>query len=181
METKEDKFRKIVDEYSEKIMRLCGYYAPSLDDQKDIHQEILINIWKSLDSFRNEAKIGTWIYRISVNTSLSLSGKQYKQMKCRVDMENMAIRKKLAEEEAEPFGEEQFQDLQSHLNQLNVIDKVIMGLVLDGQSSKEIADIVGISEPNVRVKIHRIKETLKIKMKGYQHETSMASPPQKCM
>jgi len=168
MEIKEEKFRKIVHEYGGKIMQLCSHYAPSQEDGKDLYQEILVNIWKSLDSFRGEASIGTWIYRIAVNTSLTFSGKQYKLLKCRVDMENPGIKKMLADE-GDVYNEEDGEELQKHLNEMNVIDKAIICLVLDELSTREISEIIGITEPNVRVKIHRIKEQLRIKMKGYEY------------
>jgi RNA polymerase sigma-70 factor, ECF subfamily len=171
MEKKEDKFKKIISENKGKILRICRYYAPSVEDQKDIYQEILINIWKSLDSFRGESAIGTWIYRIGVNTSLSFAGKQYKRMKLNIDIDNPIIRNTLSDD-SDDYGtkEEQFRNLQIHINQLNVIDKAIMGLVLDDLPAKEIAEIIGITEPNVRVKIHRIKENLRKEMKGGQDE-----------
>ena len=170
---REEKFKKTVDENKEKIMRICRYYAPSTEDQKDMYQEILINIWRSLDSFRGDSMIATWIYRIAVNTSLSYAGKQYKQMKLNVDFETTNIKNLLTVELSDiTLKEEQLQSLQTHLNQLCVIDKAIMGLVLDELSSKEIADIIGITESNVRVKIHRIKENLRNQMKGGQYEKS---------
>lgn len=169
--SKEENFKKTIAENKEKIMRICRYYAPSHEDQKDMYQEILINIWRSLDSFRGDSMIGTWIYRIAVNTSLSYAGKKYQQMKLNVDIETPNIRSLLTvEQEDNTLKEEQLQSLQTHLNQLGVIDKAIMGLVLDDLSSKEIANIIGISEPNVRIKIHRIKENLRTKMKGGEYE-----------
>ncbi len=171
MENKEEKFRKIIAENDGKILRICRYYAPSMEDQKDMYQEILINIWKSLSGFRGDSKVDTWVYRIAVNTSLSYAGKQYKHLKLNVDIDNTGLRNILLEsDDHSSYKEEQFQQLQTLLNQLNVIDKAIMGLVLDDLSTKEIADIIGITEPNVRVKIHRIKETLRNEMKGGQDE-----------
>lgn len=168
---KEETFKKTVDENQGKIMRICRYYAPSVEDQKDMYQEILINIWKSLDSFRGDSRISTWIYRIAVNTSLNYAGKQYKQMRLNVDIEATNIKNLLTVEIVDNMlNEEQSQSLQTHLNQLGVIDKAIMGLVLEELSTKEIADIIGITEPNVRVKIHRIKEVLRTNMKGGQYE-----------
>jgi len=171
MENKEEKYRKIIADNKDRLKRICKYYAPSPEDQKDIYQEILINIWRSLESFRNEASIGTWIYRIAVNTSLDYAGKSYKQMKLNIDIETSNIKNLLTEEENDPVLEErQYQDLKIHLNNLGIIDKAIMGLVLDDLSTREIAEIIGITESNVRVKIHRIKETLKSKMKGDKYE-----------
>mgnify|MGYP001232358892 CR=1 FL=1 len=169
--SREERFKRTVDENKEKIMRICRYYAPSAEDQKDMYQEILINIWKSLDSFRGDSKVSTWVYRIAVNTSLSYAGKQYKLMKLNVDIENTNIKNFLsAEFNDNMLKDDQFQRLQTHLNQLSVIDKAIMGLVLDELTSKEIADIIGITEPNVRIKIHRIKENLRNQMKGENYE-----------
>jgi len=171
MDNKEEKFRKIIAENKDRLKRICRYYAPSAEDQKDIYQEILINIWRSLESFRGEASIGTWIYRIAVNTSLDFAGKSYKQMKLNIDIETPNLKNLLIDEEDNPvIKEQQLQDLKIHLNNLGIIDKAIMGLVLDDLSTREIAEIIGISESNVRVKIHRIKESLRERMKGGTYE-----------
>ncbi len=171
MDSKEEKFRKIIAENKDRLKRICRYYAPSAEDQKDIYQEILINIWRSLESFRGEASIGTWIYRIAVNTSLDFAGKSYKQMKLNIDIETPNLKNLLIDEEDNPvIKEQQLQDLKIHLNNLGIIDKAIMGLVLDDLSTREIAEIIGISESNVRVKIHRIKESLRERMKGGTYE-----------
>ncbi len=171
MDNKEEKFRKIIAENKDRLKRICRYYAPSAEDQKDIYQEILINIWRSLESFRGEASIGTWIYRIAVNTSLDFAGKSYKQMKLNIDIETPNLKNLLIDEEDNPvIKEQQLQDLKIHLNNLGIIDKAIMGLVLDDLSTREIAEIIGISESNVRVKIHRIKESLRERIKGGTYE-----------
>jgi len=171
MDSKEEKFRKIIAENKDRLKRICRYYAPSAEDQKDIYQEILINVWRSLESFRGEASIGTWIYRIAVNTSLDFAGKSYKQMKLNIDIETPNIKNLLIEEENDPaIKERQIENLKLHLNHLGIIDKAIMGLVLDDLSTREIAEIIGITESNIRVKIHRIKETLKDRMKGETYE-----------
>jgi len=168
---REEKFKRTVDENKEKIMRICRYYAPSAEDQKDMYQEVLINIWRSLDSFLGDSKVSTWVYRIAVNTSLSYAGKHYKLMKLNVNIENTNIKNLLsAEFNDNMLKDDHFQRLQTYLNQLSVIDKAIMGLVLDELTSKEIADIIGITEPNVRIKIHRIKENLRNQMKGENYE-----------
>jgi RNA polymerase sigma-70 factor (ECF subfamily) len=171
MENKEDRFRSIVAENDRKIRGICRYYAPSDEDQKDMYQEILINIWKSLEKFRGDSQISTWIYRIAVNTSLNYAGKHYKLLRLNVDPQHIGLLTMLQDDEGQATEQEaQIEKLQMFLNQLNVIDKAIMGLVLDELPTREIADIIGITEPNVRVKIHRIKETLRHQMKGGQHE-----------
>lgn len=164
MIAKEERFKAIVKDNGNKISRICRYYAPTLDDQKDMYQEVLINIWKSLDSFRGDSDISTWLYRIAVNTSLNYAGKEYRYMKLNVDSESESL-KNVFEEEDKELIESQFLALQVELNKLCVIDKAIIGLVIEGLSMKKIADIIGITEPNVRVKIHRIKTLIRENIK----------------
>jgi RNA polymerase sigma-70 factor (ECF subfamily) len=171
MDRKEEKFRQIIAENKTRIMRVTGYYAPSAEDRKDIYQETLVNIWKSLDLFRGESKIETWIYRIAVNTSLNFAGQQYRRMRLNIDIEDPLVAGKLIDDGDDTLiRERQSQNLQVCLNSLGVIDKAIMGLVLDDLSYKEISEIIGLTEPNIRVKIHRIKENLRNQMKGHENE-----------
>lgn len=157
MDKKEEKFKTIVAENSGRILRICRYYAPAPEDSRDMYQETLVNIWRSLDTFRGDSKIETWIYRIAVNTSLSFAGKQYRQLRLNIDLDSPSVRNLVADNDDDVSKESMLNELEVRLNQLSVIDKAIMGLVLDELPMKDIADIIGITEPNVRVKIHRIK------------------------
>lgn len=169
---KEQKFKQVIEQNRERIQRICRYYAPRDEDQKDIYQEVLINIWKSLESFRGDSAISTWIYRITVNTSLSFTGKELQRLRLNVSSDDVSLRNILDRESDEPVAQERefrFGELESALNQLSVIDKLLISLMLEKLSSREIADIVGITEPNVRVKIHRIKETLRNQLNRLGH------------
>lgn len=172
MVNKEEKFRKIVADNSERIKRICSYYKSNQEDQKDMYQEILVNIWKSLESFRGESAIGTWIYRIAVNTSLGFTGKAFKEMKLMVNSATENLSSLLSDDSIveKLEQEQQLNKLQVELNQLSVIDKSLISLMLEGLSMREIADVIGITEPNVKVKIHRIKDQLKTKLQGGNHE-----------
>lgn len=172
MTQKEEQFKTIIEQNSERIWRICRYYNPNTEDQKDMYQEILVNIWKSLETFRGEAALSTWIYRIAVNTSLSFTGKAFKQMKLMVSADSMQLSSIIEDETLEEklAQEQHFSLLQAELNQLSVIDKALISLLLEGLSMREIADIIGITEPNVKVKIHRIKEHLKNKLKNNNHD-----------
>ena len=88
---KEQKFNQIVAENSELIRRICRYYNDNIHDQEDMYQEVLINIWKSLDKFRGDSKLSTYIYRIAVNVSITYASKSFKQSKLYVsaDTENI--------------------------------------------------------------------------------------------
>lgn len=162
-ETKENQFKRIIEENGSRIMRICRYYNANPDDQKDMYQEVLINVWKSLDRFRGDSKESTWVYRIAVNTSLNFSGKIYRTMKLMVDKDVQNLN--LLFDDDDVSKKEQYEsnleELQAQLNLLSVIDKTMISLMLEGLSTREISDIIGLTEPNVRVKIHRIKEQLR--------------------
>lgn len=163
---KEEQFNRLVEDNKERIKRICSYYNSNTHDQEDMFQEILVNIWKSLDSFRGDSSINTWIYRVAINTSLSYTGKAYKQMKMIVPADNYQLNSLLDDEslEAKKLQEQQLENLQNELNLLSVIDKALISLLLEGLSMNEIANVIGITESNVKVKIHRIKEQLKTKL-----------------
>lgn len=162
-DSKERRFKQIIEENSQRIQSICSYYNSNAEDRKDLHQEILVNIWKSLDKFRGEAAISTWIYRIAVNTSLSFNGKAYRNMNLNLENVPQSVNLLLDEEELEmkQKKEQHLEELEAQLNMLSIIDKALITLVLEGCSMREIADIIGLTEPNVKVKIHRIKEQLK--------------------
>ncbi|WP_291856443.1 RNA polymerase sigma factor [Marinilabilia sp.] len=170
---KEELFNKIVAENSDRIRRICAFYNANTHDQQDMCQEVLVNIWNSLDNFRGESALSTWIYRIAVNTSLQYTGKAYKNMKLIVNADTGILSNVLDDGEMahKQLEEEQFENLQCELNMLSVIDKALISLMLEGLSMKEIAEVIGITEPNVKVKIHRIKAQLKIRLKKKNYVT----------
>lgn len=163
---KEELFNTIVNTNQNQIRRICAYYNVNENDLQDMFQEILINIWRSLDNFKNKSSINTWVYRVAVNTALSFNGKSYKHMRLIVtaDMENLNVITDDSGKEKKLIEEQQLERLQNELNTLSVIDKALVSLMLEGLSMKEISDIIGITEANVKVKIHRIKDYLKNKL-----------------
>jgi RNA polymerase sigma-70 factor (ECF subfamily) len=169
---KEEQFNQLVAENNERIRRICSYYNSNATDQQDMFQEILVNIWKSLDNFRGESAINTWIYRIAVNTSLSYTGKAYKHLKLMINSDLINLNSILDDEnlKAKQLHEQQLEHLQNELNTLSVIDKALISLMLEGLTTKEIADVIGITESNVKVKIHRIKRQLRKRMEDIKHD-----------
>lgn len=161
--TKEIRFRQIVEENSVRISRICNYYSKNSEDSKDLYQEILINVWKSLDKFRGESSVNTWIYRIAVNTSLTFAGKSYRNLNLSIEQMPQGIGVLLDDDELEKKQKTELhlEELETQLNLLSIIDKALITMMLEGLSMREIADVIGLTEPNVKVKIHRIKENLK--------------------
>ncbi len=162
---KEKRFKEILEENSGKISKICRFYCSNEEDKKDMYQEVLVNIWKSLDKFRGDSTISTWIYRIAVNTSISHSGMANRNKKLYIDQvpQNLNLLLDDRDQEQKFQIEEQLEQLEICLNQLSVIDRILISLVFEGLSMREIADVVGLTEPNVKVKIHRVKEQLKQK------------------
>ncbi len=159
---KEEKFNKIVSENSERIQRICKYYNSNIADQQDMYQEILTNIWKSLDNFQGNSAISTWIYRIAVNISISYTTKSVKESRLYINTETENLSEIIDDNQEELLKKEQeIENLENAINRLSIIDKAMISLMLEGLSMKEIANVIGITEPNVKVKIHRIKKQLK--------------------
>ncbi len=172
MKLKEDQFKELIHTYDRRLHSICNYYSSDKDERNDLLQEILINLWKGLESFRGQASPGTWLYRVAVNTALSFKGRELKRQGWYCKLEAIPSILK-AEDENILIQEELNQNLErlnTAINQLSVIDKAIISLYLEELSLKEVADIIGITEPNIRVKIHRIKESLKLQMKGGANE-----------
>ncbi len=168
--TKEEQFNTIVSENGDRIRNICRYYNSNVEDQKDMYQEVLVNIWKCLDNFKGNSAISTWVYRVAVNTSLSFTGKAFRRMKLIISAEttNLDLILDNTNLQQKHTQEKQLDRMQVELNQLSVIDKALISLMLEGLSMKEIAEVIGITEPNVKVKIHRVKTQLKEKLKGEQ-------------
>lgn len=146
-------FETIYKTHWQKVFRLCMGYVNDTDRAKDLAQETFIKVWKQLPKFRNESSIGTWIYRIASNTCLRQIEKENKMPKSELPLE-------IKEEILETNIEKDTQFLYQCISELQEVERIIISLELEDMSQKEIAQIVGLSEGNVRVKIHRIKEKL---------------------
>lgn len=154
------KFKEIYQKYWAKVYRLCLGFVNDGDWAKDIAQDTFVIVLQKLDSFRNEAQIGTWIFRIASNQCL----RQIEKSK-RIPELNHEI--ELAEEH-HPDKEKQSAFLYQCISELKEIDRIIISLELEDLDQKEIASIVGITPANVRVRIHRIKEKLTEKFRNYE-------------
>lgn len=150
-------FEDIYKAYWQKIFRLCMGYINDYDLAQDMAQETFIIVWQQLPKFRNEANISTWIFRIASNNCL----RQIEKRK-RIIKTDLPINLK---EEPQESIEPKIQLLYKFISELPETDRLIISLELEEIKQAEIANIIGISEVNVRVKIHRIKEKLTQKFK----------------
>jgi len=159
----EHNFKEVFASHRDKIYRVCCCYVRDRDAREDVYQEVLIHIWKNLQTFQGKSQIGTWIYRITVNTCLRHLEKEQRR--------NAIIAEDLRHEQDtipdSPVSgeveekEKAVQRLYNCINQLPTIDKVLISLSLEDLSMNDIAEVLDISEVNVRVKLHRIRKRLK--------------------
>lgn len=145
-------FEVIYKTYWDKIFRLCMGYVNDYDLAQDLAQETFILVWQKLESFRNESSIGTWIFRIATNNCLRQIEKEKRFPKTELPVH-------ISQEKSVSI-EPQIQFLYKCIAALPEIDRIIISLELEDVKQAEIAIIVGLSEANIRVKIHRIKEKL---------------------
>ena len=155
MASKEELFKEIFQKNSGKVYHLCYGYTGDDDSANDLMQETFIKVWQNLDKFRNQSLISTWIYRIAVNTCLSYLRVEKRQAKDELT-DNIIENKQ--EEVSEK--KEQIALLYTCISQLEENERILITMVLDEVPYNEIAQISGISEGNLRVKIHRIKQKL---------------------
>ena len=154
---KEEAFAQIIKDNEGVIFKITTIYTSNAQDQKDLYQDIVYQLWKSFDTFRNEAKISTWMYRVALNTAI----RQLQQRKRRpVDISIDQVITRQTEHYDQEF-EERLRLLYRHINQLNVLEKGLMLLLLEGKKYEEIAEITGLTPTNVGTRISRIKVKLK--------------------
>lgn len=153
---KKEQFNDIYNKHYNKVFRLCkGYFCGDIALASDATQEIFIKVWEKLDSFRNESSISTWIYRIAVNTCLLYLRKSSSKKEIRTDQLPQMVSETYSSEK-----DEQLKQMYQCIQKLEETNKIIILMTLDGMEYPQIAEVIGISEETLRVRIHRIKKSL---------------------
>jgi RNA polymerase sigma-70 factor (ECF subfamily) len=140
------------------VHKICRAYTNNQSDHQDLFQEISIQLWKAYAKFRGDSKFSTWMYRVALNTAISLYRKSKRQLKTSELYDNF---KELAYEEYDDTKDQQLQLLYQAIHSLTDIEKALVLLYLDDKPYKEISTCLGISEVNARVKMNRTKTKLK--------------------
>jgi RNA polymerase sigma-70 factor, ECF subfamily len=138
--------------------------AYTLADHDDLFQEIIIQVWRSIPTFRHESSVTTWLYRIALNTAISWTRKEKKH----AGAETLDNLQHLLQENTTPM-DDRLTWLYGEIYKLDKIDRSVTLLLLEGFSYKEMSAILGISESNVGVKISRIKKQLIVKSKNFDY------------
>ena len=157
--SKKATFINIIEKHKGILYKVITMYCADNEDKKDLEQEILIQIWKSLDTYNDTYAITTWLYRISMNVAISHYRKTYKTKGKTVRLDTGLLEFTAAPETSERSYEQEL--LRKLLAGLNEFDKALMFLYLEDKDYEVIADILGITKTNVATKISRIKNRWK--------------------
>jgi len=155
MESKEQTFERMVRDNRATIYTVCYMFSNNADEVSDLFQEVLANLWKGMESFKGRSNVKTWIYRVSLNTCISIDRKNKK----RKPTIPLSMNINLFEDTDD--DSKQIEMLHKRIVKLGAFDRAIILLWLENLSYEEIGAIVGISTKNVAVRLYRIKEQLK--------------------
>ncbi|HLT74242.1 MAG TPA: RNA polymerase sigma factor [Ohtaekwangia sp.] len=152
----EHRFVNLINEHQGLIHKVCIMYENDPEVRNDLFQEIVLQLWRSFPTFRGEAKITTWMYRIALNTAISGFRKETRKIKTE-DLREVHFNIT----EGSDDSEENLHRLQVAIRQLNEIDRAMIMMALEEVPYEEIAETIGISQNNVRVRMNRIREKLR--------------------
>jgi RNA polymerase sigma-70 factor (ECF subfamily) len=152
----EKEFIELIKNHQGILHKICNIYFIRNPYKEDYYQEILIRLWKSYPSFKNQSSFSTWLYRVALNTAIDIIRKQNLQPK-HTELSKIEYDIPVNDHNIES---EKKDLLYQAINHLSDVEKAIIILYLEDYSYKEIAEIIGISESNTGAKINRIKNQL---------------------
>ena len=160
---KEKQFEELVKQYKRTIYSVCYMFSRDNEEINDLFQEILVRLWLGFDQFEQRSSVNTWVYRIALNTAIN-SDKRAKRRP-----QTVPLSTDIDPYDPQDSSFEQVRQLYALINQLDVTDRGLVLLWLEGIGYDEIAAIMGITVANVGIKLHRIKEKLVQKSKSVTH------------
>ncbi len=157
-------FTALIHENQGLIIKISRLYTNCLEDEEDLFQEIVLQLWRSYSSFNGDSKITTWMYRVALNTAIT-SLRKFKKNEGLHDTGDEIAFAKIPETEDNQL-QERIDKLYRNIKKLPDIERAIVSMYLDDLSYREISENLGISEVNARVKMNRLKKMLKILMES---------------
>ncbi|MGB5437053.1 MAG: sigma-70 family RNA polymerase sigma factor [Maribacter sp.] len=152
-------FLNAFEENKEKLFRICSIYSKDPEDAKDLFQEVLVHVWRSMATFKGNSSLSTWMFRIALNVCLRFKNKHTKNQHRFIRLDSITIAN-FGSEERNGGENEKLIGLRKCVKKLNDGDKAIVALYLEGLAYREISNILGLSENNIAVKVKRIKSKL---------------------
>ena len=156
-------FTGLIEKHKGIIYKIANAYSRSVEDQEDLVQEIILQLWSSYGNYDPKYRFSTWIYRIAFNISITHYRKEVVRKKHRVPMSERFIDSIPSEDDSKT---EDIPQLRKFIQELDEMNRALMILYLDGNSHQEISSVMNISVSNVGTKISRIKEKLREKFKN---------------
>jgi len=153
----EHKFVTDLERHQNIIHKVCKLYTNNQDAHNDLFQEITIQLWRAYPKFRGDAKFSTWMYRVALNTAITLYRKSKRTIQTQ-DFDSVLF--KIEATEYDDTEEEQLRQMYKAIRRLSDIEKALVFLYLEDKSYKEISETMGITEVNARVKMNRVKTKL---------------------
>lgn len=158
MSTKQEIFVKQIEEHQGIIHKICRAYTNTQDEHNDLFQEVVLQLWGSFDSFKEQSKFSTWMYRVAFNTAITL----FRKKKRSVDIKDTSEVPQVRDLSSFDYDtEERISLLYKAIKKLTEVERALVLLYLEEKPYKEIAETMGISEVNARVKMNRVKSKLK--------------------
>jgi len=160
------RFLELVNENRPKILKICRVYGWNREDQDDLYQEILFQIWRGLPNLKEDGYASTWLYRVALNASMSFARKKNSRGAAQTTTYDHAQLAQIIETQPVTDSKnDQLAHLYEAIAQLNDLEKALITLFLEDLSYEQIAAVMGISESNVGVMLHRTKKKLSTFMK----------------
>ena len=157
----EQQFLELINGNRPRILKVCRVYAWNAADRDDLYQEILFQIWRALPGLKQDIHANTWLYRIAINTSISLVRRRTARGGPAVPLDHEQLTHHIESRQTRDDGaEEQLARLYDAIAQLNEVEKALVTLFLEDFSYEEMAEVLGISASNVGVMLHRAKKKL---------------------
>lgn len=154
----ESEFSELIQKNQGIIHKICRIYTTNEEDSQDLFQEIVLQLWKSYKSFKGNSKFTTWMYRVALNTAITLFRKSNRKIDTQEIDQNLY---KISQDTDYTDKQEQINNLYDAIKKLSEIDRALVLLYLDDLPYKDIAETLGITEVNARVKMKRAKIKLK--------------------
>jgi RNA polymerase sigma-70 factor (ECF subfamily) len=156
----DERFAEALREHGDALFRVCCAHARHETERRDLYQEVLIRMWRGLRDFRGQSALSTWLYRVAVNTCLTWRRGETRRAERTRPVDNESLKRLPARETASLATSENLARLYACIAKLGALDRVLVALYLEDLGAAHIGEVIGLSEGNVRVRLHRAKERL---------------------
>ena len=155
-------FLALVNENRPRILKICRVYAWNREDQDDLYQEILVQIWRSLPSLKEAVHADTWLYRVALNTAITFLRKRAaRKAAFTLSLDHVQIRRVADEQQGASHEDSaQLTALYESIAKLDGVEKALITLFLEDLSYEQMAEVLGLSPSHVGVMLHRVKKKL---------------------